>query len=147
MGAEEDRFGENRLMGFSRLNFKVGSSETNGGLFIVENANLAPGGGPPLHLHLNQDEWFFVTQGKVAIQIGEQRLQLGAGESVLARRRIQHTWSAVTAGSRLLGVFTPAGKVEQFFRDVAGHPALQSDQEFVSRYEMQITGPSPFWKS
>jgi quercetin dioxygenase-like cupin family protein len=147
VGAGQDRFGETRLMGFSRLNFKVGSSETDGGLFIVENANLSPGGGPPLHYHLSQDEWFCVTKGRVGIQVGNRRLELSAGESVLAPRRISHTWSALTEGSTLLGVFSPAGKVEQFFRDVAGHPELQANAEFVSRYEMQLVGPSPFWKS
>lgn len=147
VAAGQDRFGEDRPMGFSRINFKVGASDTNGNLFIVENANLVPGSGPPLHYHLYQDEWFYVTAGKVAIQIGEQKLQLDAGESVFAARHIQHTWSAITAGSTLLGVFTPAGKIEQFFREVAGHPALQADPEFVSQFDMRITGPSPFGKS
>ena len=147
VGAGQDRFGEARLMGFSRLNFKVGSAETNGGLFIVENANLSTGGGPPLHYHLSQDEWFFAMEGKVAVQVGDRKLELNAGESVLAPRLIPHTWSAVIPGSRLLGVFSPAGKVEQFFRDVNGHPELQANAEFVSKYEMQLVGPSPFWKS
>jgi hypothetical protein len=34
----------------------LASSSTDGGLFIIEHAHLQPGG-PPLHLHLNQEEW------------------------------------------------------------------------------------------
>ena len=147
VGAGQDRFGETRAMGFSRLLFKVGSAETSGGLFVVENADLTPGDGPPLHLHFNQDEWFCVIEGRVAIQVGDEKLELDAGESVLAPRRLPHTWSAVAPGSRLLGAFTPAGKIEEFFRAIIGHPALQADAEFVSRFEMQLIGPSPFRKS
>jgi quercetin dioxygenase-like cupin family protein len=147
VGNGEDRFGESRSMGFSRLLFKVGTADTHGNLFVIENANLRAGDGPPLHLHFNQEELFYVLDGKIVLQVGEQRIELGSGESILAPRGIPHTWSAMVEGSRLLGSFTPAGKMEQFFRDVVGHPALQSDAEFVSRYEMRLIGPSPFRKA
>ena len=45
--------------------------ETNGGLFIIEHINLVKGG-PPLHLHVHQEEWFYVIEGEVLIQIGDK---------------------------------------------------------------------------
>jgi quercetin dioxygenase-like cupin family protein len=147
VGNEQDRFGESRSMGFSKLFFKVGEADANGGLFVIENADLAAGDGPPLHLHFGQEELFYVLGGKIALQVGERRFELGPGESLLAPRKIPHTWSAAVEGSRFLGIFAPAGKMEQFFRNVVGHPALQADAEFVSRYEMQLIGPSPFKKA
>jgi quercetin dioxygenase-like cupin family protein len=106
-------------------------------------------GGPSLHLHLNQEEWFYVMEGEVAFQVGEQRLHLHAGESVLAPRLVPHTFSSVspTAPSRMMIAFCPAGKMEQYFRDGEAKPEAAGSSEFMRRYDMQLIGPSPFWKA
>ena len=89
VGAGSDCFGQPRNLGFSSsLLFKVSGSDTNGSLFIIEHAHLQPGG-PVLHLHLNQEEWFYVMEGEVAFQVGEQRIICDQG-MVLAPRRIPH---------------------------------------------------------
>jgi mannose-6-phosphate isomerase-like protein (cupin superfamily) len=148
VGAGNDRFGQPRTLGFSSsLLFKVAGNDTNGGLFIIEHAHLQPGG-PPLHLHFNQEEWFYVMEGEVAFQVGEQRVNLRSGESVLAPRRIPHTFSSIGAApARLLIAFCPAGKMEQFFQTVGANPKLAADPEFLQTCEMELVGPSPFWKS
>ena len=101
-------------------------------------------GGPPLHYHYEQDEWFYVMEGEVAFQVGDKRLALNSGESLLAPRRIPHTFSSTVPSSRLLIAFTPAGKMEQYFRDAAGHKGLGAQPAFMNRYDMQWVGPSPF---
>ena len=83
-----------------------------------------PNTGPALHLHLSQEEWFYVMEGEVRFQVGDQRLQLGPGESVLAPRRIPHTFSATGSPAHMLIAFTPADKMEQYFIDAAAHPEL-----------------------
>lgn len=141
VNAGQDRFGESRSRGYSSILFKVVPRETSGGLFIVEHANLMKGG-PPLHLHLHQEEWFYVMEGKVLFQIGDARTQLGAGDSVLAPRNIPHVFTSVgeKPGRMLIG-FTPAGKMEQFFRDTAIPNPPHEDAEFYRRYEMEMVGP------
>jgi len=148
VGAGKDRFGQPHTLGFSSsLLFKVAGSETNGGLFIIEHAHLQQGG-PPLHLHFNQEEWFYVLEGEVAFQVGEQRVNLRSGESVLAPRRIPHTFSSIGAApARMLIAFCPAGKMEQFFQSVGANPKLNADPEFFQKCEMELVGPSPFWKA
>jgi hypothetical protein len=47
----------------------------------------------------------------------------------------------------MLIAFTPAGKMEPFFRETQKNPKLLMDAEFNKRYEMQLVGPSPFWKA
>jgi mannose-6-phosphate isomerase-like protein (cupin superfamily) len=134
-------------LGFSSILFKGPTSETAGGLFVIEHTHLLPGG-PPLHLHLNQEEWFYVMDGEVAFQVGEQRLHLRAGDSVLAPRRVPHTFSSVAATpSRMIIAFSPAGKMEQYFRDAEKAKGSAVDAAFMQRYEMELVGPSPFWKS
>ncbi|MBV8631593.1 MAG: cupin domain-containing protein, partial [Silvibacterium sp.] len=127
---------------------KVSGTETAGRLFIIEHTHLMPGG-PPLHLHLNQEEWFYVVEGEVAFQVGDQQLQLRAGESVLAPRLIPHAFSSVsgTVPSRMMIAFTPAGRMELYFNDGQYDPKAALTADFMSRYEMVRVGPSPFWKS
>lgn len=145
LGSREDRLGKPRSLGFSTFFFKVTGAETAGRLFLMEHQQMKPGGGPNLHLHLNQEEWFCVLEGEVAFQVGEQRLHLHAGESVLAPRRVPHTFSAVgpTPGRMLIG-FCPAGKMEQYFIDKEDPASPKRDADF---YEVRDIGPSPFWKT
>jgi len=147
VGSGLDRMGQHHTQGFSSMLFKVMPSETGGGLFLIEHEDLKPGG-PALHRHLYQEEWFYVMEGKVAFQVGDQRLQLHSGDSVLAPRMIPHTFSAVgeTPG-RMLIAFTPAGKMEQFFRDSNGPVPAKDAPAWFRRYDMEYMGPSPFWKS
>ena len=147
VGAGQDRLGKTRTLGFSSIAFKVLANQTAGNLFVIEHTNLMPGGGPALHLHLSQQEWFYVLEGRVVFAIGAERVQLSAGESVLALPHIPHTFSAIGGPAHLLIAFTPAGKMEQYFLDAEPNPALAATADFMNRYEMQWIGPSPFWKS
>ncbi|MGC1386086.1 MAG: cupin domain-containing protein [Candidatus Acidiferrales bacterium] len=146
--AGEDRYGHPHPLGFSTITFKVGTAETGGRLFIIEHSHAMPGG-PVLHLHINQDEWFYVIEGDVDFQIGDRRLRLHPGESVLGPRRVPHTFSPVGPGpSHLLIAFTPAGKMEQYFLDIEPPHKQPADQAtFLRKYEMEYVGPSPFWKT
>jgi mannose-6-phosphate isomerase-like protein (cupin superfamily) len=140
----QDWFGEQRSRGYSSILFKVMPRDTNDGLFIIEHANLTKGG-PPLHLHLHQEEWFYVVEGEVVFQIGDRRVQLRAGDSVLGPRGIPHAFSSIgEKPGRMLIAFTPAGKMEQFFRATAIPNPPAQDAAFFSRYELQLVGPSPF---
>ena len=145
--AGEDRSGHLHSLGFSSLAFKVVTSDAAGNLFVIEHTNLMPNTGPALHLHLSQEEWFYVMEGEVRFQVGDHRLRLGPGESILAPRRIPHTFSATGSPAHMLIAFTPADKMEQYFIDAAAHPSLAATADFMNRYEMQWIGPSPFWKS
>lgn len=147
VGAGKDRFGPPHSLGFSSIAFKVGGTETAGGLFVIEHTGLMPATGPALHMHFSQEEWFYVMNGEVAFQVGDQRVTLRAGESILAPRRVPHTFSAVGQPSHLLIAFCPAGKMEQYFLDAEKAPSLAATEDFMNRYDMKWIGPSPFWKT
>jgi quercetin dioxygenase-like cupin family protein len=141
VGAGEDRFGETHSLGYSTILFKVVPRETSGGLLVIEHNNLVKGG-PPVHFHLHQDEWFYVMEGEVVFQVGDTRKRLSAGESMLGPRGIPHGFSAVSATpSRMLIAFTPAGKMEEFFRVAAVPSGPKMDADLFSRYDMQYVGP------
>jgi len=67
------------------IDFKVSGSDTDGDLFVIENTNDAKGG-PPRHLHHEQEEWFYVVDGEYVAEVGEERYRLGPGDSVFAPR-------------------------------------------------------------
>jgi len=145
--AGQDRLGPPHTLGFSSLAFKILTADAGGNLFIIEHTNLMPNSGPALHMHFSQEEWFYVMEGEVAIQVGDRQVRLRKGESVLAPRRIPHTFSAIGAPAHMLIAFTPAGRMEQYFLDAFATPKLAATEAFMNRYDMKWIGPSPFWKS
>jgi quercetin dioxygenase-like cupin family protein len=141
VGPGQDRFGESHSLGFSSILFKVSTRDSNGELFVAEHENLIKGG-PPVHFHLHQEEWFFVMEGEVLFQVGDQRKLLHTGESVLGPRLIPHGFCAMGAKpGRMLIAFTPAGKIEDFFRTVAISNGPKMSAEVFSRFDMQYVGP------
>lgn len=147
VGAGQDRSGAAHTTAFSTLLYKILPSETADGLFLMEHQHMKPGG-PPLHLHLAQEEWFYVMEGQVAFQVGDQRLALKPGESVLAPRMVPHTFSAVGPDpARMMIAYAPAGKMDQFFREANGGIPADGQAALFARYDMRYIGPSPFAKS
>src|SRR5215216_1529994 len=128
--AGQDRFREQRGLGISRIDFKVVPSDA-GGLLILENTFHARGG-PPRHLHRDQDEWFYAVEGEFLVEVGQERLTLRPGDSVLAPRGVPHVWAHVgDARGRVLITFTPAGQMEAFFREVTKANAMPSQDPAV----------------
>lgn len=67
------RFGEHYTMKgvtLNTLDIKISASDTGGDLAVFEQTGHTPKGGPPLHIHPYQDEWFFVLEGDYLFQIG-----------------------------------------------------------------------------
>ena len=138
--AGEDRLGEQHGLGVSRIDFKAIAPD--GGLLVLENTFHAKGG-PPRHLHLEQDEWFYAVEGEFVIEVGDERHVLQPGDSVLGPRRVPHVWAHVGAGrGRILIAFTPAGRMEAFFREVAKADAMPAQDPALWReHGMQLVGP------
>jgi quercetin dioxygenase-like cupin family protein len=141
VGAGQDRLGENHSLGYSTILFKVLPRETNGSVFVIEHKNLGKGG-PPVHFHLHQDEWFYVMEGEVLFQVGDSQKRLRAGESLLGPRGIPHGFAGVgETPAHMLITFTPAGQMEEFFRVAAVPNGPKMDAALFARYDMQYVGP------
>lgn len=139
--AGADRFGEQRSLGISRIDFKLTAQDSNG-LLIIENSFHARGG-PARHLHVEQDEWFYAVEGEFAFEIGSEKLTLKPGDSVLGPRQVPHVWAHVGQGhGRILIAFTPAGKMEAFFREVTKANAMPPQDPALWRaHGMELLGP------
>ncbi len=124
------------------FHLKVSSADTGGRATVFDTIRHSPGG-PPLHLHHDQDEWFYVTEGKFDIRVGDNVFSLAPGDSVLAPKGIPHSFRNTSQTGRLMVTFLPAGTMEEFF--AAGSAAGQmSPPEFAKLFElhgMQVVGP------
>src|SRR5213080_3812809 len=96
---------------------KASSETTDGRVAVIEH--LAPqGAGSPLHVHHNEDEWFYVTEGKLTFWVGGQLIEAPAGSFVYGPRDIPHTFTVTSPQARFLLVAEPAG-FENFMRALA----------------------------
>jgi mannose-6-phosphate isomerase-like protein (cupin superfamily) len=121
--------------------FKVSSAQTGGGLFIMEHDDLVKGG-PYRHFHPLQDEWLYAMEGEFRVEIGDRKLTLKPGDSVLMPRNVPHVWAQVSeTPGKLLIAFTPAGKMEEFFREFGKTGKLPTDPNIVKAYGLERVGP------
>src|SRR5262245_45684667 len=87
VAAGEDRFHVKRGVGVSSTTFKVSSGDTQRSLFAMEQANdPAKHGGPPLHLHKEADELWYVLAGEYVIEVNGEQFRARPGDCVLGPR-------------------------------------------------------------
>jgi len=102
------------------VTIKASSETTDGRVAVMEH--LAPrGAGTPLHVHHNEDEWFYITEGELTFWVGGQVMTAAAGSFVYGPRDIPHTFAVTSEQARFLLVTEPAG-LERFVR-AGSHPA------------------------
>jgi quercetin dioxygenase-like cupin family protein len=59
------------------------------------------------HVNRDQDEWIYVVDGEVELEIGKKRFHLGTHESMFIPRNIEHTWSAVSGAAKIINTYQP----------------------------------------
>ena len=107
---------------------KADSSDTAGLLGVFEDT-IEPGQpGPPLHMHTNMDEAFYVLEGALLVRLGDQQREVTAGCFVWIPRGTPHAFANASGHpTRMLGLAIPGG-IEDFFAD-------------QQRYFDQLQGP------
>jgi DNA-binding transcriptional MerR regulator len=151
VAAGDDRFGEGVRLGGEPNDCKVAATDTGGALSVFECRHP----GWPHHAHHEQDEWLYVVDGEIACEVGERRLRLGRGESVFVPRNVAHAWaSRGELPAIVLEIYQPAGRMEQFFREVGRftdppiHEALSLAEmkALFDAHGMRLLGPGLSWR-
>ena len=71
----KDRFDDAlTLMEGDTFYTKISTKDTDGDMFAFESTRLVKGG-PPLHYHYEQDEWFYILSGEFLLKSGKKLLQ------------------------------------------------------------------------
>jgi quercetin dioxygenase-like cupin family protein len=102
------------------LQIKAPAAATAGQLSIAEHL-LPHRSSPPLHTHSREDEAWYVLEGSLTYQVGDQTLTAKAGSLIWGPRGIPHTFRVDSASAKLLTICTPGG-FEHFFAAI-GQPA------------------------
>lgn len=128
------------------LTYKARSGQTGGALTAWEST-AAPGEGPPLHLHVHEDEFMYVLEGLLRVRLDDADQSAPAGSFVFIPRGVAHTWQNAGDGqARILFAFTPASPgMERFFERAAELPEdtrmADSFKTLASAAGMKVVGP------
>jgi mannose-6-phosphate isomerase-like protein (cupin superfamily) len=129
IGAGKDRFND----GFNRhgttIDCKLSGNDTDGAMCVLEVNNT----GWPRHLNPEQDEWIYVVDGEVELEINDKRLRLGPRESMFIPRNMEHAWAAVSTPTKVINTYQPAGKIEGFFQVLAKFKDLPTREQAIEK--------------
>jgi mannose-6-phosphate isomerase-like protein (cupin superfamily) len=146
--------GEARWWGDSLAIIKASAETSAGRIAVIDNYGVE-GAAPPLHVHHNEGEGFYVIDGMLTIWVGGKAIDASAGAFVYGPPHVPHTFVVRSPTARYLFITEPAG-FEQFVRAVSAPAerltlpplAIQQAQDFenmtaiATKYGIEILGPS-----
>jgi quercetin dioxygenase-like cupin family protein len=149
-----DREGEHLWFDGGLLTFKATGVQTAGAVLLLEV--LQPEGKtPPLHVHPEADETFYVLEGDLLVHVDGTEHRVHQGGVLVVPRGAPHTFVVTSQTARMLLAFTPASGVAENFLRRASQPAIDPTltppppdperyQAAAERSGLEILGPSPF---
>jgi quercetin dioxygenase-like cupin family protein len=126
--------------------FKHGS--LTGGSFDFMVGEIEYLTGPPLHVHDEQDDTFFVLDGVLAVQVGDEVIDLGPGDFASVPPGVPHTFDNIRKDQppvKVCNLMTPGGLDAQF-RDMSlmGEAADDADEmaRIRRKHGVTLVGPT-----
>lgn len=144
--ADESRWGEAMHTSAEHVWTKVSQKDTGGAWSLFES-RVPAGFGVPLHLHHEQEEWFWILQGEFEFEVGGEVHRLGPGASQFAPRHVPHRWRKTgEADGVMLILAQPSAGMEDFF-DRFAQLSPEQLQDFAylnglfAECGMEVVGP------
>lgn len=127
------------------LIFKVTGDDTAGAFdyFIVE---VAPRGGPPLHVHHTQEETIHVLKGHFKIRIGDDVVYCKEGGFAYLPAKVPHAFLNLTDDpAEIIVVYVPGGG-HHFYEELGplargASPDPKAVARLFEKYDMTLLGP------
>ena len=130
----------------ANITVKISSRETDR-LFTVFEATTEPLQGPPLHLHREQDESWYIIDGEFRFEVDGQEILARTGDTVFARRGTRHTFQNIgTKPGRMLTTVVPGG-LDLFFEDIEATsprgavPDIAKLLPIFDKHSQELLGP------
>ncbi len=126
------------------LDIKISSKDTNGDIAVFEQNGFTPKGGPPLHIHLYQDEFFYIIEGEYFFQVADEKYQMKPGDTIFLPRNVPHAFVQLTEKGKVIVSYMPAGKMEDFFKTTdawTSPPTTKEIEKAFEDHDMKIVGP------
>ena len=131
------------FLGSIGVRFLVDAVESGGGFALVEHPMSARALAAPLHRHSREDEYSYVTEGRVGALLGEDVVVGEPGDLIVKPRGQWHTfWNAGDEPARLLEIISPAG-FEGYFAelvDLGGSTAIEPAERaaLAAKYGLEV---------
>jgi quercetin dioxygenase-like cupin family protein len=101
------------------IRFMIGGEQTEGNFSLVEHPIKPRALAAPMHTHRHEDEYTYVLEGEIGVQIGEEVRVARPGDLVFKPRGVPHAfWNATDTLARALEIISPAG-FERYFTELA----------------------------
>jgi hypothetical protein len=128
------------------MSVKATSEQTDGAFSLLE-AQEPAGFGPPLHIHRDAAEAFYVLDGEYVIFLDDREFVCPVGSFIFIPAGLPHGFRVGGVPSRKLNLYAPAAMVG-YFDDVAAATAagdVGPDRlsDIALRYSMEVIGPLP----
>ena len=115
-------------------------------LLIMEHLDYRAG--PPLHFHTTFEDSFFVLEGVLTVQLGDEVVELGRGDFATAPPGVPHSLTNAHAGQsncRVANLLTPGVGFDRYISQI-DQLAAKGDHEGMERlnaeFDVTIVGPS-----
>ena len=113
---------------------------------VIEH--LGYGAGPPLHFHTTFEDSFFVLDGVLTVQLGDDVVELGPGDFATAPPGVPHSLTnahADQSACRAVNLLIPGVGFDRYVSQI-DQLAAKGDHEGMERlnaeYDVTIVGPS-----
>jgi len=130
----------------SPYRFLVTSADT-GGAFALLEITAPPQSAVPLHVHTREDETFFILNGALEVECGDQKLKLDKDATAFLPRNIPHAYrNNENLSASYLVFITPGGFekcLEEFGRLPPGKaPAPETIVAIGQKYGLEFPPPN-----
>lgn len=133
-------------MGNFRMSLKA-SGEDTGQAFSLLEAEEPANFGPPMHIHHDAAEAFYVISGEYIIFVQDDEFVCPAGSFIYIPAGVPHGFRVGALPSRKLNIYAPAAMVAYFDELAAAIARDEMDDETLGelarRYGMEVIGPAP----
>jgi quercetin dioxygenase-like cupin family protein len=101
------------------VRFMIDGAETGQTFALVEHPMEPRILAAPMHTHQHEDEYTYVLEGEVGVQVGDEVRVARPGDLVFKPRHVPHAfWNAGDTPARALEIISPAG-FERYFVEIA----------------------------
>lgn len=132
-----------KFMGIHPNDVVISRMDTDGAMsvFLFQGYGNA---GTPLHVHFDQDEFFYVAEGKYRFVCGTMTSELNAGDIIFLPRNIPHQWLQLSENGKLVYAVSPAGTLEDMFKELNEWKAPPSESDLariLAKHGQKLLGP------
>ena len=133
----------------------LATGEDTNGQYAQWEAIVPPGGGPPPHVHSREEEGFYILDGEITFQIGDERVVATAGMFANMPVGTPHSFkNESNRPAKMLISVAPAGLEQMFFEvgvpvaqgaTIASPPTKEEIEkllEIAPRYGIEIRLPA-----